>query len=99
MPAIVRNLSALVLAWRPSPEWTADAACRDVDPEAFFSKDTRVVEEICADCSVRGMCLTFALKNNITDGYWGGMSEAERKEVGLWPKHPRPGFAKSGPAA
>lgn len=90
MTAIFRNQSASVLAWRPSPEWMADAECRDVDPEAFFGKDTRTVEAVCADCPVRGMCLTFALKNNIMDGYWGGMSEDERRALGT--RRPRPGF-------
>lgn len=73
--------SALVLAYRPDPEWTLTAACRGGDPEVFFSKDTTEAKAFCARCPVLEACRRFALRNAVPDGVWGGLTEDERKAL------------------
>ncbi len=68
--------------------WHARAACKGCDPEIFFpdknkgmgSKQRRVIQELCAGCSVRSECLEEALRED-RKGFWGGLSERERKAV------------------
>jgi WhiB family transcriptional regulator, redox-sensing transcriptional regulator len=36
-------------------------------------------KEVCDVCPVRMCCLTFAIKNNETEGIWGGLTPGERK--------------------
>lgn len=63
--------------------WRQDAACRTVDPEAFFPtgrKDTiarRAAEaaavRVCAGCPVRLPCLAVAVHRREGHGVWGGL--------------------------
>lgn len=67
-------------------DWRAGAACRDEDPETFFSVGMGASAEyqdeqakaVCRRCSVRDECLEFAIDQRIADGVWGGMTPAER---------------------
>lgn len=72
--------------------WQFDAACRGEDASLYFApnyfekraqKDAREAKAkaICARCPVRVDCLEYALKVRETHGIWGGLNEAERRQV------------------
>lgn len=87
-------------------EYYKSALCAQTDPELFFpvkggsSSDAR---RICDACTVKFECLYDALKNDYTDGIWGGLAPKERallkrqmpkgrgrpvKSIRITPKHP-----------
>ena len=67
-------------------DWRANSACRDQDPELFFSIGSGPAADyqdehaktVCRRCDVSDDCLQFALDQRIADGVWGGMTPAER---------------------
>lgn len=61
------------------------AACRDADPELFFTDDrTRQAKSVCAGCPDAGPCLAYALRTG-SAGVWGGTDGAERALLGRRP--------------
>ena len=70
-------------------DWRAEAACRDEDPELFFPLgDTgpalmqiEDAKSVCRACDVTTDCLSWALESGQEAGIWGGMSEAERRQL------------------
>lgn len=65
-------------------EWTAHAACRDMNPDIFFptrGEDVRPAKRVCAGCPVRQQCLDYALDNQEKYGIWGGTGERERRRL------------------
>ena len=72
-----------------STDWRDHAACRDIDPELFFSVGnagpTLVqigrAKQVCAGCQVRTRCLEWALASGQDAGVWGGASEDERRAL------------------
>jgi WhiB family redox-sensing transcriptional regulator len=67
-----------------SDQWE-EANCNHpiVDPEVFFDKNkVDQAKRICEDCPVKMLCLEYAMKQEITSGVWGGLTEEERKQ--LW---------------
>lgn len=75
------ELLVLDLEERP---WAAYAACRDADPELFFSSSEAEVASavrICGGCPVREECLEWALDTRVRYGIWGGTTERERRRV------------------
>ncbi|HTX27173.1 MAG TPA: WhiB family transcriptional regulator [Streptosporangiaceae bacterium] len=68
--------------------WQDRAACRGWNAQLFFGPDgetgqDREIREakakvICARCPVREQCLTYALRNSIKHGIWGGLNREER---------------------
>ena len=83
----------------PSPreiEWQRRAACRGPHASVFFppphfeKRDEKRRRElraksICASCTVREDCLQYALDIGEQHGVWGGLNEAERRELMLRP--------------
>lgn len=66
------------------PDWRSDALCAQTDPEAFFPEKGESLREgrtICAVCTVRAECLTFALDNNIEYGLYGGTNPMQRRRL------------------
>jgi len=64
--------------------WRQRAACRGVDPDAFYpasEEEADVAKAICAQCPVREACLEYALANRERDGVWGGATERERRRI------------------
>lgn len=62
-------------------DWMSQAACKDKDPDLFFSediRDQRRAKLVCHACSVRIDCLNYALKGGDTHGIFGGMTPNER---------------------
>ncbi len=65
-------------------DWMATGKCREMPPAMFFPSDgvgVEVARRICADCTVKGPCLEYALSNRIDHGVWGGASERERRRI------------------
>ncbi|MGH9082075.1 MAG: WhiB family transcriptional regulator [Acidimicrobiales bacterium] len=67
--------------------WRDRAACHGIGPDLFFPLGERAEDaarqvaearSICAECSVRLHCLTYALVANPEDGIWGGLAPTER---------------------
>jgi len=79
--------SAVLSALMP-PEWTDDAACRDLEPEEadkiFFVERggrTTAARALCADCQVREECLELAVAQGMEFGIFGGTSPSERRDL------------------
>lgn len=69
---------------RPVPvresEWRQRAACRDTEPEIFFSETEPGAvraRTICSACPVRPQCLAFALAADAW-GVWAGTTRDQR---------------------
>ena len=72
--------------------WQARAACRGPQAAVFFPpthaerKDDKQAREtrakaICATCVVARECLEYAIRIREPHGIWGGLNEAERKQL------------------
>ncbi|MEU8482335.1 WhiB family transcriptional regulator [Streptomyces sp. NPDC048641] len=68
--------------------WQARSLCHGLPPkdidELFFhaSRDRAAIDEaksICGRCPVKKACFDYALDNEIRQGMWGGLTEAERR--------------------
>ncbi len=86
-----------------STKWMKYAACRDMDPDLFFSDGeghkgvsnakTKAAREVCMGCSVRVSCLNYALEMNEYTGMWGGLTPRERRKV-KYPKTSSPQYLR-----
>jgi WhiB family transcriptional regulator, redox-sensing transcriptional regulator len=74
--------------------WQVKAECRGPQADLFFppphfeKKDAREARErqaksICATCSVSKECLEYSIQIREPHGVWGGLNEAERKQIML----------------
>ena len=72
--------------------WQLKAACRGPQAAVFFPpprferKDEKLEREhrakaICEQCSVADACLEYALSIREPHGIWGGVNEAERRQM------------------
>ena len=72
--------------------WQVRASCRGPQAVIFFpptnferkeEKEAREnrAKSICASCPVRKPCLEYALGIREPHGIWGGLNEAERKQL------------------
>lgn len=77
---------------RPTDEWQSSGLCRGNHAHLFFPpsnferKDERERREarakaICNVCSVRRECCEYALAIREPFGIWGGLTEADRREM------------------
>lgn len=66
-----------------TPTWSAQAKCREVDPDELFVQgaEQNRAKVICRACPVRTECLADALDNQVEFGVWGGMTERERRAI------------------
>lgn len=80
------------MAALPDDSWEHKAACRGPQSTVFFPpprferKDEKLGREarakaICAQCSVKEDCLSYALDIREPHGIWGGANEAERRQM------------------
>lgn len=69
-------------------DWMVDANCRGMDPDWFHpargevGKNTSrdlAIRAVCADCPVVVPCREMGLEDYTLRGYWGGLSERERR--------------------
>lgn len=62
--------------------WEAQARCRSVDPEVFFSDASKPALRHCRRCPVSDSCLATALDmGSNTDGVWGGTTARDREAM------------------
>ena len=72
-------------------DWQLRACCRGFSPNVFFpptslrhselKRREATAKSICADCTVRSICLDHALTSNEKFGVWGGLTTAERQRI------------------
>ncbi len=85
------SLARLFLV-EPENDWRNQAACRNMDPDVFFSPDAfetkqerddreAAAKAVCATCPVRERCLEYALEAGERYGIWGGLTELERRAL------------------
>ena len=81
-----------VIENRGDEVWQTKAACRGPHAFVFFPpshaerKEERIAreraaKEICRPCPVRQACRDYAVRIREAHGIWGGLSEAERKQL------------------
>ena len=79
-------------AQRVEDEWQLRAACRGPHSEVFYPpsnlerRDEKAAreeraKEICRTCPVKQPCLEYALRIRENHGIWGGLNEAERRNL------------------
>ena len=83
------SIAAIMSACDSHPDWRADAACRNADPELFFPDgdvrfaraQVKTAKLICRGCPVSATCLSWALASGQEAGIWGGLTEEERRRL------------------
>ena len=85
------NIERLPLPRQEMYEWQYDGLCRTVDPEEFFSPEAErgapkarreaAAKSLCERCPVIEPCREHALAVREPYGVWGGLTEAERREI------------------
>lgn len=73
------------LMHRIEQELDNDPPCMSF-PDAFFAEtdsvgDIQVAKRLCSYCPVMMQCAEHAMRFNISDGVWGGLSAGERKVI------------------
>ena len=71
-----------------SPKFT-DAICAQIEDKDFFFPDSTLqleqrlplLEEMCAQCPHKVECREYAIEEEIREGFWGGMTPAQRKKL------------------
>ena len=85
-------MSAQQIAQQVDDNWQVKAACRGPQAAVFFPppqferKEDKLrresrAKDICLDCSVRRACLDYAIEIREPHGIWGGLNEAERRQL------------------
>ncbi|MET0467786.1 MAG: WhiB family transcriptional regulator [Aeromicrobium sp.] len=84
-------ISRLPMPIQETYEWQYDGACREADPETFFSPDAErgprrrareaAAKALCAVCPVVQECLQHALTVREPYGVWGGLTINERDSI------------------
>jgi WhiB family redox-sensing transcriptional regulator len=84
-------ISRLPMPIQETYEWQYEGACREADPETFFSPDAErgprrrareaAAKAMCAVCPVVQQCLEHALAVREPYGVWGGLNINERDSI------------------
>ncbi len=88
-----RALGEEMTAVLPARGWRDRAACRGVDPDAFFpvaapgtgayEREAAAALRACRACPVRNPCLDWAVRHSPDHGIWGGTAPSERNGARL----------------
>lgn len=78
------GLQDRLLEVRKRESWQQEAACKDEDIINFFPRDSKkesrqTALQLCASCPVATECASYAFRNDITAGIWGGLAARERR--------------------
>lgn len=67
--------------------WVEYASCKGMDTDLFFPErgKTHIAEKtikpLCKNCPVQQKCLNYAIDNDMKEGYFGGLSGAQRRSI------------------
>ena len=67
--------------------WMALALCAQTDPDAYFpdpggqNGSGAQAKQVCRRCEVSDQCLSFAMKNDMRYGIWGGLGAQARHRL------------------
>ena len=85
------SISRLPMPLQEVYEWRYQGACRQFDPDVFFSPEAErgprryareaAAKAVCATCPVIEQCLSHALKVREPYGVWGGLTAQERENL------------------
>ncbi len=85
------SISRLPMPIQETWDWQYEGACRETNPETFFSPDAErgprrrrreaAAKALCAVCPVREACLEHALSVREPYGVWGGLNINEREMI------------------
>lgn len=85
------SISRLPMPIEQMYEWQYAGACRDQDPDTFFSPDAErgprrrareaAAKALCAVCPVIEQCRHHALTVREPHGVWGGLTINEREQL------------------
>lgn len=109
MTIMTRRAAAPAIASAADDDWREKGACRDEDPELFYPlggerghrrTGLNLLQEhdakaVCNRCPVRVECRTWALEAGDDWGIWGGLNEAERRDL----RDPKPPTGRNFVAA
>ena len=68
----------------PPDHWQERSACYGLDPEIFFpttEEEAGLALSYCSVCTVRELCLAWAVRNGERYGVWGGTTEQQRRRL------------------
>jgi WhiB family redox-sensing transcriptional regulator len=68
----------------PPDHWQERSACYGLDAEIFFpttEEEAGLALSYCSMCSVKELCLAWALQNGERYGVWGGTTEQQRRRL------------------
>jgi WhiB family transcriptional regulator, redox-sensing transcriptional regulator len=84
-PGAGEDLPLTIEDYMARPAWHRQAACRGVGVSIFVAGMGGQYEELprqlCARCPVRRDCLESALADGSLQGFWGGTTPSERKQM------------------
>lgn len=78
------DLDELPVDPAPPDLWQEQAACFGIDPDVFFpvsEEEAGPALVFCGSCSLKDVCLAWALKNGERYGVWGGLTEQQRRRI------------------
>jgi WhiB family redox-sensing transcriptional regulator len=84
MPETDIDVQGLPQQVSPPDHWQERAACYGLDPEIFFpttEEEAGLGLSYCAVCTVREICLAWAVRNGERYGVWGGTTEQQRRRL------------------
>ena len=84
MPEAEIDVQRLPQQVSPPDTWQERSACYGLDPEIFFpttEEEAGLALSYCALCTVREVCLAWALQSGERYGVWGGTTEQQRRRL------------------
>lgn len=65
--------------------WLRHVACADLEIKDFFVEAGHIIDEevlnLCRACPVRVECIRHAYRQDVTGGYFGGLSPGQRRDL------------------
>jgi WhiB family transcriptional regulator, redox-sensing transcriptional regulator len=84
VPEVDISVRSLPREVSPPDHWQERAACYGLDAEIFFpttEEEAGLALSYCSICTVKDLCLAWALQNGERYGVWGGTTEQERRRL------------------
>lgn len=84
VPDLEIDVQSLPTQVSPPDHWQERSACYGLDPEVFFpttEEEAALALSYCSVCSVKELCLAWAVQNGERYGVWGGTTEQQRRRI------------------